>query len=228
MGISRLSLLAVSACALVCSSAQASLVYTYDFPGSPGSGLAVDQTNPQPANATMSDYTRNGGLTGTGVSDVFGSKGWANGGALDPSIFTAFTITADPGFVLSLSQLTFDSLKNGAAGPGNAEVALFLNGSTTAYATFDWIPQNAPMTSYVFNFTPITGADNVTMATFKFFAWNATNTNELQFDNIALFGAIDVPEATSFGPVLLVIGCALCLRRFRQVDPGPVQESNPQ
>lgn len=213
MRVLKLSLLTFVALVLVCSAGQGSLIYTYDFPGSPGSGLAVDQTNGQPANATMSDFTRNGGLTGSGASGVFGSKGWANGGSPDPTIFTAFTITADPGFFLSLSQLTFDSLKNGAQAV-NAEVDLFLNGSSTAYASFAWTPQNAPMTSYVFNFTPITSADNVTTATFKFFAWNANSTNEVQFDNVSVYGGIDVPEAAGLGPAILVIGCAVLGQRL--------------
>jgi hypothetical protein len=211
---SATKLLLISSLAFLteCLPVHASLIYTYDFQGSPGSGLAVDQANGQPANATMSDYTRNGGLNGTGASDVFGSKGWANGGALDPSIFTAFTITSDPGFVLSLSKLSFDSLKNGAQ-TLNAEVDLFLDGSTTAYASFAWTPQNAPMTSYTFNFTPVMAADNVTTATFKFFVWNATATNEVQFDNVAIFGGVNVPEAASLGPITLVIGFAISMRR---------------
>ena len=193
---------------------KASLIYTYDFPGSPGSGLAIDQSNGQPSGATFSDFTRNGGLTGSGASAVFGSRDWSSSATLDPNVFTAFTITADPGLFLTLSQLTFDSLKNGAQ-TINAEVDLFLNGSATAYASFAWIPQNAPMTSYVFNFTPVTAADNVTTATFKFFVWNANATNEVQFDNVAIFGGVDVPEAAGLGPVALVIGCAISLRRLR-------------
>jgi hypothetical protein len=222
MGIQTSKRIVLSAIGLVLmySVAPASLVYTYDFPGSPGSGLATDQTNGQPSNATFSDYTRNGGLAGTGASGVFGSKGWSGDPTLDPTIFTGFTITANPGFVLTLSQLTFDSLKNGATGPGNAEVDLFLNGSTSAYATFAWTPQNAPMTSYTFNFAPVTGADNVTTATFKFFAWNATGTNELQFDNVAIYGGIDVPEAAGLGPAALVISCAISVRRLRRRSPG--------
>jgi hypothetical protein len=207
---------------LTFSAVRASLIYTYDFPGpGPNNGLAANQTNGQPSNATLSDYTRNGGLIGTGNTDVFGSRNWPTSATLDPTVFTAFTITANPGFLLSLDQLTFDSLKNGATAPMLAEVDLFLNGSTTAYASFAWTPQNAPMTHYTFNFTPVTFADNVTTATFKFFAWNATDsTNEVQFDNVAIYGAVDVPEAASFGPVVLVIGCAISiqglLRRQRQ------------
>jgi len=212
----KLSLLTSVVLVLACSSGWASLIYTYDFPGSgPNNGLATNQTNGQPANATMSDFTRNGGLTGTSNSGVFGSKNWPTAATLDPTVFTAFTITASPGFFLSLNQLTFDSLKNGATSPLLGEVGLFLNGSSTAYATFDWTPQNAPMTGYVFNFTPVTYADNVTTATFKFFAWNATDaTNEVQFDNVSVFGGIDVPEAAGLGPAVLVIGCAIFARRL--------------
>lgn len=198
-----------------CPSARAGLIYLYDFPGSPGSGLATDQTNGQPTGATISDFTRNGGLTGTGVQGIFGSKNWPTGSSIDPTVFTAFSITAGPNYLLNLSQLTFDSLKNGAGGPTNAEVALFLNGSSTAYATFDWTPANAPLTSYIFSFTPITDADSVTTATFKFFAWNANDaTNEVQFDNMATYGAI-VPEPEAFTPILVVVGCAIATSKFR-------------
>jgi hypothetical protein len=213
-----ISCLAVS---LFYAKAEASLIYTYDFPGpGPNNGAAANQTNPQPANATFSDFTRNGGLTGTGNTDVFGSRNWSTSTTLDPTVFTAFTITANLGFVLDLSQLTFQSLKNGV-GPTNAEVDLFLNGSATAYATFDWIPINATMTNYTFSFTPLTPADNVTTATFKFFAWNATdNTNEVQFANVATYGTIDaaIPEVPTGIPVVLVvcIVIAQASRRLRE------------
>ena len=108
----------------------------------------------------------------------------------------------------------------GAVAPFFAEVDLFLNGSTTAYASFAWTPQNSPLTSYTFDFADVTGAMNVTTATFKFFAWNAGGpTNELQFANVAVSGGVDVPEAGGLGPAILVVCCAVALRRFQ----GPRQ-----
>lgn len=211
-GLSKSSVL-VFAIALTATLARASLIYTYDFPGpGPNNGAASNQTNPQPSNATFSDYTRNGGLIGTGNTGVFGSTNWPTSATLNPNVFTAFTITAAPGFVLDLTQLTFQSLKNGAAAPLLAEVDLFLNGSATAYASMNWTPQNAPMTNYTFNFTPLTQANNVTTATFKFFAWNATDaTNEVQFANVATFGTIDVAvsEAPTFWPIIFLVSCVL-------------------
>ena len=212
----RRGLFVATALVLACSSIRASLIYTYDFPGpGPNNGAAANQTNPQPSLATLSDFTRNGGLIGTGVANVFGSTNWPTGSP-NLSVFTAFTITASPGFVLDLTQLTFQSLKNGV-GPANAAVALYLNGSATVYASFAWTPTNAPLTNYTFNFTPLTPASNVTTATFKFYAWNATdNTNEIQFGNVALYGTIDVPEAASFGPMVIVIACAIALSQFQK------------
>jgi hypothetical protein len=219
--ISAVTALVSIALFLSSAATDAAIVYTYDFPGpGPNNGSAANQTNGQPSNATFSDFTRNGGLTGTGNTDVFGSKNWSSSATLDPTVFTAFTITANPGFVLSLSQLTFDSLKNGATAPLQAEVDLFLNGSTTAYASFAWTPQNSPMTSYVFSFNPVTFADNVTTATFKFFAWDALPTNEVQFANVAIYGGIDVPEASSLGPLAILL-TVMALDRRRRLKRRP-------
>jgi len=200
-------------------SSEAALIWTYDFPGpGPNNGSAANQTNPQPSGATFSDFTRNGGLIGTGNANVFGSTNWSTSATMDPTVFTAFTITADAGSALDLNQLTFDSLKTGATTAGfTAEVALYLNGSTSPYAFFGWTPQNAPLTSYTFNFGPLTPADNVTTATFKFYGWNATDsTNGLQFANVAVYGTIAaVPEIPAHSPVFLLLICiiALCERR---------------
>jgi hypothetical protein len=212
-------LLSVLALVWAQTTATASLIYLYDFPGpGPNNGSAANQSNPQPSNATFSDFTRNGGLTGTAPANVFGSKNWSTNTTLDPTVFTAFTITANPGFVLDLSQLTFQSLKNGV-GPTNAEVDLFLNGSTTASASFGWTPVNATMTNYTFSFTPLTPADNVTTATFKFFAWNASdNNNEVQFANVATYGTIDaaVPEFPVGIPVAVLV-CIVIVRESRRL-----------
>lgn len=215
--------LALVGAAILSSSGRAALIWTYDFPGpGPNNGSAANQTNPQPSDATFSDFTRNGGLIGTGNANVFGSTNWSTSSSLDPTVFTAFTTTADVGFALDLNQLTFDSLKTGATTAGfTAEVALYLNGSTTPYAFFGWTPQNAPLTSYTFNFGPLTPADNVTTATFKFFGWNANDpTTGLQFTNVSVYGSIDaVPEIPAGWPVLFIVACVLAhsVTRKRQL-----------
>jgi hypothetical protein len=123
-------------------STRASLIYLYDFPGSPGSGLASDQANSQPSNATFGDFTRTAdlGLVSSGSgNDVFGTNNWNQTVAIDPAQHQGFSITANAGFALDLSSLSFDA-RISATGPANGRVALFLNGSATAYATFDFSP----------------------------------------------------------------------------------------
>jgi hypothetical protein len=187
---------------LATSAARGSLIYLYDFPGNPGSGLAADQTNPQPANAMFGDFTR----TNVGIAagaDEFASNNWSPNSSIDPTIYEGFGISADTGFHLNLSSATF-SARISATGPANIEVALFLNGSSTAYATYDVSPTGT-MSSYTFNFTPLTDADNVTSATFRFYGWNATGSGgQLYLDDVGTYGAIsNVPEASTFLPIIL-------------------------
>ena len=199
------------------SSAKGALIYLYDFPGNPGSGLAANQTNGQPAGATFSDFTTNGGLILQGASGQFNYRNWSTSTTLDSTVFEGFSITADPGSALALTGLTFDSMKNGV-GPQNAQVSLFLNGSTTPYATFSWAPGNAPIQSYVFDFADLTASDNVTTATFNFYGWNATDgTNQMRFDNVATSGAIaSVPEMQMVWPaVFLIMGVTIWEHRRR-------------
>jgi hypothetical protein len=195
--------------------AQAVVLFTYDFPGSPGSGLAVDQTNPQPAGATFGDYTRNGGLIGLGAGNQFDTKNWSGSATIDTTQYNAFTITANVGNSLDLTQLDFDVRRN-AGGPINGQVALFLNGSATAYATFDFVPTTT-FATLTFDFTDLTPADNVTTATFEFFGWNSSPPGgSMRFDNVITSGTIGVvPEPSTWlvGLVGIAIATAEAVRR---------------
>lgn len=216
-----LSLLTSAAFLLVCPNGEASLIYLYDFPGD--SGLASVQTNSQPSNATFSDFTRNNVQSvSSGPADTFGSDHWSLSTSLDPTIFESFSITATgAGFHLNLSSLSFDLMRS-ATGPPNMEVGLFLNGSSTAYAIFDFSPTTS-MATYTFNFTPLTDADNVTSASFKFYGWNAGGSGgQIYLDNVGTFGAISsVPEVAPFLPVSLIILCSVVqVHRRRARHPG--------
>lgn len=201
-------------------SAQAVVLFTYDFPGSPGSGLAANQTNPQPADATFSDFTRNGGLVGLNASGQFDSNNWTGSATIDTTQYDAFTVTGNPGHTLDLSQLDFDVRINGS-GPLNGRVALFLNGSATAYATFDFTPPGA-ITTMTFNFTPLTDADNVSTATFEFFGWNSTPPNgSMRFDNVITYGVV-VPEPSTWlvGIAGIAIAAFEGARQMRRQRPA--------
>jgi hypothetical protein len=58
--------------------ADASVIYLYDFPGSPGSGLAIDQANWQPSGARFGDFARTNVDAASG-NDLFKSNNWNQG-----------------------------------------------------------------------------------------------------------------------------------------------------
>jgi hypothetical protein len=204
-GPSQIALFAFLLCAARLSS-SASIVYTYDFPGTPGSGLASDQTNPQPGNATFGDWSRVN-VVQVATANVFDSTAWNNTSVFDPTQYVSFTITANVGWHLNLSLLTFDEVRS-AGGPTKGRVQLFLNGSATAADTFDYNPTPS-VQNKTFNFTPTTDADNVTLAEFRFYGWNGGDpTGSLAFDNVATTVDI-VPEAGTWIFALLPIGIAL-------------------
>lgn len=224
----NLKLIVITALGLFIQSStmRAALVYVYDFPGNPGSGLATDQTNGQPAGATFSDFTRTATLTqmpGAPANNTFGTENWNQTGSIDPTEHEGFSITATAGFHLNLTSFTFDAALK-PSGPVNCEVGLFLNGSSTAYATFDFAP-TASLTTYTFNFTPLTDSDNVTSAEFRFFGWNAVASGGgIVLDNVATFGAIpSVPEVAPLCPLSLIVVCSLLENHRRRIRNSRVR-----
>ena len=196
---------------------NASIVWTYDFPGSPGSGLAADQTNPQPAGATFGDWNRVNLTAGT-TSDVFDSTFWNNTAVFDPTQYESFSITADAGCHLNLQLLTFDEMRT-AGGPTKGHVEMFINGSTAPWAVFNYNPASNWHTE-TFNFTPTTDLDNVTSVEFRFYGWNGgTPDASLLLDNVSVTLTIvgtPVPEVSSLGPLsllLLTVAAGRALRR---------------
>jgi hypothetical protein len=196
------------------SAVRASVIYLYDFPGDPGSGLASDQTNSQPSGATFSDFTRTN--VGTSGGPLFNSNNWNQGGSIDTTQYVGFSITADAAFALDLTSLTFDT-KRTNTGPLNAQVALFLNGSATAYAAFGFSPSTS-LSPVTFDFTDLTDADNVTLAEFRLYGWNATGSGGgLGFDNVATNGGVAaVPEIPVLAPTVLLLVCAVSEARKKR------------
>ena len=191
-------------------SAHATFVFTYDFPGTPGSGAAVDQTNPtQPGNAAFGDWARVNLTAGT-TADVFESTFWNNTATFDPTQYESFDITANAGYHINLSgTITFDEARN-AGGPTKGRVQIFLNGSTTAYAIYNYNPVSGPsLQTETFNFTPTVDGDNVTSVEIRFYGWNGgTPSASLFLDNVSTM--IDVvPEVGTWMVALLPVGVAL-------------------
>jgi hypothetical protein len=97
----------------------------------------------------------------------FGSNNWSLGSSLDPTIYEGFSINATSGF-LNFGSLGFDA-RISATGPANLQVDLFLNGSSTPYATAN-LATTGTTSTYTFNFTSVTDASSATSASFRFMA----------------------------------------------------------
>jgi hypothetical protein len=222
VSLAKIASLGLLFLALSQRSSPGSVVYIYDFPGTPGSGVAADQTNPQPGNATFGDWSRVN-LTQIGTSNVFDNGGWNNTSVFDSTQYASFTITADAGWHLNLSLLTFDEMRS-AGGPTKGRVQLFLNGSATAYDVFNYNPTPSTQ-NQSFNFTPTTDANNVTTAEFRFYGWNGGDpAGTMLFDNVAV--TVDVvPEPSTWIFALLPIGIVLhsLSRSLMRSDTKPGQ-----
>ena len=200
------------------SPANAVIVYTYDFPGSPGSGLAANQTGPQPANGSFSDFVRVN-LNSSAGAGVFTSSNWNQTGIIDTTQYVGFSIAADASYHLELTDLVFDA-RISATGPADTRVALFVNGSSTAYATLDIAPTST-VTTYAFDFTDLTAADNATTVDVRFYGYNAGGAGgTLLLDNVVTSGVItNVPEFEPAWLAFFVIAVSLLAehRRARRV-----------
>jgi hypothetical protein len=200
----KISLVLFTACA---ANAQTTL-FTYDFPGTPGSTLAANQTNnTQPANATFGNVTFSNANQTTGT-DYLNTTGYSSGG------YFSFSITANSGYQLDLTSLSYRRNRS-STGPDTLTVAAYVNGSQIGNAYSDPGPASSttapPPASSVttWSFDPTTraalladsGAGNP--IEFRFFASGGTGGN-LRFDNIATVGSITpVPElSTIFGGAL--------------------------
>jgi hypothetical protein len=141
---------------------------------------------------------------------------WSPSTSLDPAQYVGFSITAAVSYHLELTSLTFQAGIS-LNGPTNAEVAMFINGSAVATATFLYSPPtslpNTP-TTFTFDFTDLTAVDNATVVEFRFYGWNSSGPGErLGFDDVTTNGTIsNVPEPSTVWAILLPF--ALILHRL--------------
>jgi hypothetical protein len=214
----------VLSCALF-SSAPAALIFTYDFTGSKDTNyLAANQANPQPANATFGDFIRQPSLAATD-SNVLGSKNFTASASMDPTQYEGFSITAAVGYSLNLTQITFD-INNPSDGPGHFQLALYVNGSATAYEVSPDYATQGISTTLTWDFTDLTGTNNASTVEFRFFGWGSPSAGaHLQLDNVATFGTIGtVAESSNFwtGAVPILATLQFCLRsarlRYKKLD----------
>jgi hypothetical protein len=105
------------------------ILATYTFTGSPGDqiGEAVDA---DPVGALFSDIVRGPGLVANAGMHSINSRAWSQG-VLDPNDYYAFSVTADAGYAVSLSQIDFTERRSGT-GILTLDVRSSLDGFTSS------------------------------------------------------------------------------------------------
>ncbi len=144
-------------------------------------------------------------------------------GMLDPSLFNSFTVSSASGFNLVMSELAF-RVETKRTGPRAGQVAIFLNGSDTAYDTFSFSLSLLARGFHdeLFIFRPIGPGDNVKTATFVFSGFGAIaigKDNALNFDDVELFvTASSLPEAdpAACSALVALLAALLAVRKKRR------------
>lgn len=165
--------------------AQATL-FTYDFPGSPGSGAAASQTNAQPTGATFSDFTRTNVTVNT-AGNVFNSSNWSTG-AVDATKYVSFNVTPTAGNILFLTSNS-TTVQVSAINGGNQGVvtALYGNSGATLIESTAFTPTASASTA-TFNFTDVISSEALN---FRYSYYNmAATTTTGRVDDVATVGSV--------------------------------------
>jgi hypothetical protein len=197
------------------SSANAQSLFTYDFPGNPGSGLVTAQTdfiNNVQAAPLFSDFTRVGPLTAA-PGTMFQTTGFPSAVVPDLSQYLSFTVSGALGNNITLTQLVFD-LGRDAVGPQGLIVSLFVNGGLVAFQPFS-VAVGPVSSTWNFADVLLEGSNFGANAEFRFYGY-ASGGGVMTLGNVSTEGVIitGVPEpATIFGGTLASVLTVLWMAR---------------
>jgi hypothetical protein len=182
------------------ASAHAGIVLLgrYEFEGTSTGDNQFNSISSPAAGVTFSDVTRVNVSWNSGAN-VFNSRDWNQGAAVDPAEYVQFSISADPGYSILLDRIVF-SARRSSTGPGSGEVRAFSEANPTAEAPAQALFSYSPPTTssiFTFDFLDFSTAEGGS-ATFRFYGFGAGGSSgTLNFDNIELYGNTDlvpVPE----------------------------------
>lgn len=145
-------------------------VSSFPYNGTPVTGLDIG------------DLTKNG-VTSTSSSGNFRASGWSTGSTIDTGDYFEFTLTADPGYQLDLTSITF-GIGRSATGPVNWEWRSSADGYTSTISTYtslnaDLLNNGGVLTnpdlnsSWTGNVLDLSGSEyqDLTTITFRFYGY---------------------------------------------------------
>jgi hypothetical protein len=181
-------------------------------------------------NVTVGGLTRGSGLvtTGTGAASAWGGNGWDGNASLAAAItandFVTFTVKADPGYELSLSDFAAYNIRRSGSGPTTGQWQYSTDGSsfTDIGSAITWGSTtsgsgNAQPSIPLSGITALQNVPDTTTVTFRLVNWNASASGGTWYLNgagspvaeqsLTLNGVVAVPEPSTLG--LAAAGVAL-------------------
>lgn len=218
--IKQLLSLGVLAAATTLTS-QAALIADWDFSGASGSIADADI----PVGTTLIASTENAVASGATSTDLLsgGSLRYENGGGAagelnlknfhittgdGRGLFT-FTLTADAGQTIDVTDLTMSTYRNGSGAPTQLQWHVSVDGGTEEEFGTEQVGQTGGFDTDTFT-ESITGASTVQ---FTFRLDNATGNGNIHFNDIQVNGAVSVVPEPSSAALLGLGGLALILHR---------------
>jgi len=181
-----------------CSGLDAPVVATqlglYEFTQASGCPVLANTVTTQPANATFSIYTNQGGSC-VAAANVFNNNTWNTTGTVNLNNYNEFSVQADSCFGLSLTKLAFTHKVSNV----NTIPTWHLRSSVDNFASD--IASDSITTNTVLNDTVILGAafSSINNVTFRFYITGISTTGATwRNDNVSVWGFINPVQPQTF------------------------------
>ncbi len=194
-------------------------IITYSFTGAAGNeaNFSVDS---QPADATAGDFGRGTGVNPSSAAGTFSANSWSTGG-LDVDDYFTFSLTPDPGFSISLTQMQLDERRSGT-GIRDWSLRSSLDAFAADIGTAFSVPDNtSTRTDQTIDLSGGLFDDLTSAIEFRLYGYNAeAGSGTWRLDNVDLFGTITpVPEISgTFWMALGLVGLFFWKARNRSGD----------
>ena len=189
-------------------------IITYSFTGSAGNE-ATFAADSQPGNAIAGDMGRGTGVSPSSAAGTFSANAWSTGG-LDLDDFFTFSLTPNPGFKMTLTQVQMDERRSGT-GIRDWSLRSSLDSFASDIGAVFSVPDNtSTRTDQSIDLTGGLFDDLSSAIEFRVYGYNAeAGSGTWRLDNVELFGTITpVPEISGTVWVSLGLG-GFCMWRCR-------------
>ncbi|MFK7971994.1 MAG: hypothetical protein AB8F95_16625 [Bacteroidia bacterium] len=188
---------------------------TYNFTGSNNCPTTNDLVDAQPANATFSAFTRVN-VDCNSTAGVYSSDNWCtNCVTPDFTEYVGFTVTADPGFIVTAATIGFGH-KSTSNLANQFRVAVSKDNFATTHAFIDYATSAGNSNSETWDFPDISSDDGGTLS-FRWYVYGTSRTSGNPNNPPEAAGAFAVDATGMTGSVTSL--CCPVLSNLGAVNP---------